>query len=306
MYTKCRESGLRVRKEDMRLALKELDPRGVALRKGGRLRRRRYFSKGPNFIWHMDSYDKLKPCGFCINGSIDGFSRKIMWLNAYTTNSDPKLIGGYYTEAVERFGGCPRIVRGDLGTENGRVKDFQRFLVPIPPDGTAGSYLEGASIANQRIEYWWNFLRSQCVEFWLSLFSDPRDNGFFDGGFLDKAVLQFCCMGLIQDELDYTAQVWNAHTIRPSKNTNVPSGQPNVMYALPQLCGTRDFLSPVEDEHLQLCKDECVFRVPIPCDPDVYELCHIFMAESHLTLPTDPYQAVSLYLHLREAITASL
>ncbi|XP_072220165.1 uncharacterized protein [Leuresthes tenuis] len=264
MYTKCRESGLRVRKEDARLELKELDPRGVALRKGGRLRGRRYFSKGPNFIWHMDSYDKLKPYGFCINGSIDGFSRKIMWLNAYTTNSDPKLIGGYYTEAVERFGGCPRIVRGDLGTENDR---------------------------------------GQCVEFWLPLFSDLRDNGFFDGGFLDKAILQFCCMGLIQDELDDTAQVWNAHTIRPSKNT---SGQPNVMSALPQLCGTRDFLSPVEDEHLQLCKDECVFRVPIPCDPDVYELCHIFMAESHLTLPTDPYQTVSLYLHLREAITASL
>ena len=185
----------------MRLALKELDLRGVALRKAGCLRRRRYFSKGPNFIWHMDSYDKLKPYGFCIYGSIDGFSRKIMWLNAYTSKSDSKLIGGYYTEAVEHYRGCPRIVRGDLGTENGRVKDFQRFLVPIPPDGTADSYLEGASTANQRIEYWWNFLRSQCVEFWLSLFSDLRDNGFFDGGFLDKAILQFCCMGLIQQQL---------------------------------------------------------------------------------------------------------
>ncbi|CAB1442587.1 unnamed protein product, partial [Pleuronectes platessa] len=65
-------------------------------------------------------------------------------------------------------------------------------------DSTAGSYLEGASTANQRIEYWWNFLRSQCVEFWLSLFADLRDNGFFDGGFRDKAILQFCCMGLIQ------------------------------------------------------------------------------------------------------------
>ncbi|CAB1433775.1 unnamed protein product [Pleuronectes platessa] len=180
MYTKCRECGLRVRKEDVRLALKELDRRGVALRKAGRLRRRRYFSKGPNFIWHMDSYDKLKPYGFCINGSID--------------------------------------------------------------DGTADSYLEGASTANQRIEYWWNFLHSQCVEFWFSFFADLRDNGFFDAGFLDKAILQFCCMGLIQDELDDTAQVWNAHTIRPSKNTNVPSGRPNVMYALPQLYGTRDFL----------------------------------------------------------------
>ncbi|KAF3859970.1 hypothetical protein F7725_000225, partial [Dissostichus mawsoni] len=36
----------------------------------------------------MDSYDKLKPYGNAINGCIDGFSRYIMWMEAYTTNSD--------------------------------------------------------------------------------------------------------------------------------------------------------------------------------------------------------------------------
>ncbi|KAI3362647.1 hypothetical protein L3Q82_001631 [Scortum barcoo] len=198
MYAKCREHGLRVRKEDVRFVLKKLDPRGVSLRQARRLRRRNYFSKGPNFIWHLDSYDKLKPYGICVNGSIDGFSRKIIWLNAYATNSDPKLIGGYYIKAVKRLGGCPRVVRGDLGTVNGHVRGFQCFLVPTSPDDTLDSYLEGASTTNQRIEYWWGFLRNQCVEFWLSLLSGLRDNGFFDGGFLDKSLLQFCCMGLIQ------------------------------------------------------------------------------------------------------------
>ncbi|KAL3977653.1 SLAM family member 8 [Sarotherodon galilaeus] len=304
MYTKCREHGLRVRKEDVCLVLKELDPRGVALRQARRFRRRNYFSKGPNFIWHMDSYDKLKPYGICINGSIDGFSRKIIWLNAYTTNSNPKVIGGYYIEAVQRLKGCPRVVRGDLGTENGHVRGFQRFLVPVAPNDTLESYLEGASTANQRIEYWWRFLRSQCLEFWLSLFADIRDNGYFDGGFLDKNLLQFCCMGLIQDELDDTAQVWNAHSIRPSTNINIPSGRPNVMYTLPELYGTRDFLCPTEEEHVEMCKTECVFRLTKPCDPDVYELCNILMTESHLTPPTDPYQAVNLYVHLRENIVA--
>lgn len=38
-----------------------------------------------------------------------------------------------------------------------------------------------------------------------------------------------------QDELDDTVRVWDAHTIRPSRNPNVPSGQPNVMYSLPEL-----------------------------------------------------------------------
>ncbi|XP_051931236.1 uncharacterized protein LOC127607148 [Hippocampus zosterae] len=224
----------------------------------------------------MDSYDKLKPFGICINGAIDGFSRKIMWLNAYITSSEPKLIGGYYIDVVRRLGGCPRIVRADLGTENGHVKGFQRFLVPIPPGNTLDSYLDGASTANQRIEYWWRFLRSHCMEFWLSLFTDLRDNGFFDGGFQDKNILQFCCMGLIQDELDDTALVWNSHLIRPSKNMNVPSGRPNVMYMLPELYGTRDFLSPVDNEQVQLCKSQCVFRLTMPCDPDVFGLCAFF------------------------------
>ncbi|KAL6465061.1 hypothetical protein MHYP_G00273790 [Metynnis hypsauchen] len=213
----------------MRLVLKEMDPRGVALRQARRLRRRSYFSKGPNFIWHLDSYDKLKPYGICINASIDGFSRKIIWLNAYTTNSNPKVIGDYYIEAVQRLRGCPRVVRGDLGTENGHVRGFQRFLVPMNPNDTLDSYMEGASTGNQRIEYWWRFLCSQCVEFWLSLFEDIRDNGYFDGGSLDKNLLQYCFMGPIQDELDETAQVWNAHSIRPSKNINIPSGRPNVI-----------------------------------------------------------------------------
>ncbi|MEQ2182533.1 hypothetical protein GOODEAATRI_023306, partial [Goodea atripinnis] len=160
--------------------------------------RRNYFYKCPNFIWHIDSYDKRKPYGICINRNIDGFSRKIIWLKAYTTNSDPKLIGGYYIDAVQRLEVCPRVVRGDLGTENVSVRDFQCLLHPIHPNDPLDSYLEGASTAKQRIEYWWRFLRTECMEFWLSLFADIRDNGFFDRGFLDKSILQFCCMGLMQ------------------------------------------------------------------------------------------------------------
>ena len=74
------------------------------------------------------------------------------------------------------------------------------------------------------------------------------------------------------------------------------------MFALPELYGTRDFLSQIEDGDFQLCKNECIFRQTKPFDPDLYELCNIFMADSNLTL--DPYQAVNLCMHLREAIRA--
>lgn len=72
-----------------------LDPKGIEIRKKGRLRRRQYFTKGPNYLWHVDAYDKLKPYGLCISGCIDGFSRHIMWLNMYHTSSNPRVIARY-------------------------------------------------------------------------------------------------------------------------------------------------------------------------------------------------------------------
>lgn len=32
------------------------------------------YMQGPNQVWHLDGFDKLKPYGFCIHGCIDGKS----------------------------------------------------------------------------------------------------------------------------------------------------------------------------------------------------------------------------------------
>ena len=61
-----------VGKETVRELLKILDPEGVELRASHRLKRRQYITKGPNHLWHIDGYDKLKPFGFCMHGAING------------------------------------------------------------------------------------------------------------------------------------------------------------------------------------------------------------------------------------------
>ena len=81
------------------------------------------FVSNPNFIWHVDNYDKLKPYGLCMNGGIDGFSRKMIWVNTYDTNSDPRVVGGYYMDAVQRLEGCPFIICTDPGTETVTIRD---------------------------------------------------------------------------------------------------------------------------------------------------------------------------------------
>ena len=92
--------GLVVTRSMVRQILKILDPEGVQARTRHRLRRRRYHAKGPNYIWHIDGYDKLKPFSFCIHGAIDGYSRRILWLEVTSSNKDPCIIGYHFYEYV--------------------------------------------------------------------------------------------------------------------------------------------------------------------------------------------------------------
>lgn len=92
IHLKCIMNGFVITQEIVRELLSYLDPHGVEIRKRRRLQRRKYSNKGPNYLWHIDSYDKLKPFGICINGCIDGFSRHIIWMRAGATASDSKVI----------------------------------------------------------------------------------------------------------------------------------------------------------------------------------------------------------------------
>lgn len=160
-----------------------------------------------------------------------------MWLRASFTSSDPRVIGGYFVETVEHEGGFPRLIRTDMGTENIVVRDIQLYLRRNGQDDRAGpqSFITGASTANQRIESWWGHLRKEGIEHWIQFFADLKDEGHFSGDFLDKALIQFCFMSFIQEDLNDIKHVWNSHRIRPSRNTSVPSGIPNVMHHAPHL-----------------------------------------------------------------------
>ena len=89
-----------VDRETIRRILVVLDPEGVHNRAHHKLRRRKYMFKGPNFIWHIDGYDKLKPFRFCIHGAIDGYSRHIMWLEVGSSNNNPLIIANYYHQSL--------------------------------------------------------------------------------------------------------------------------------------------------------------------------------------------------------------
>lgn len=198
MHQKCWQNGIITDRETVRILLRLFDSEGVNLRARNRLRRRVYNSRGPNYVWHIDGYDKIKPYGIAISGCIDGFSRSMIWLEAYKTNNDPKIIAGYFMDAVIKAGGCPARVRLDLGTENVHVADMQRFMHFSDNGPAPESVTFGPSTGNQRIERWWLTLRSQCIQFWIDLFDKLRDDGHFADTFLDKSLIQFCFQSTIQ------------------------------------------------------------------------------------------------------------
>ena len=71
--------------------MKNLDPDGVESRLRKRFGRRRYMVAGPNCIWHIDGYDKLKCYGLCIHSAIDGYSCYILWLEVGPSNDNPMV-----------------------------------------------------------------------------------------------------------------------------------------------------------------------------------------------------------------------
>ena len=293
--------GLIIDRETVRLTIKALDAEGVERRSRRRLKRRKYWARGPNYIWHIDGYDKLKPFGFCIQGAINGYSLRLLWLEASVTNNNPRVVARYFCNCVKQVGGVPRIDR-DNGTENCNVAGIQRFFRRDGDDAFSGDkiFMYGRSISNQRIESWWSFLRKTDSDWWIQLFKDVRDSGIYcDDNPIHVECLKFCFMKLIQDELKRIAEHWNVHNIRPTLNCECPSGRPDVLYFLPEIMVTVDYSTPIPADKMDLAEEICCTGdYPQPASEPFVDLAHLIMSEKDLRMLEDAEEALSSYIDL--------
>ena len=76
---------------DMVMVYKSLIYRHLSFERPGKLLCRSFTSRGPNAAWHVDRYDKLKPYGLPIHGSVEEFSRRILWLKVCKGNNYPVI-----------------------------------------------------------------------------------------------------------------------------------------------------------------------------------------------------------------------
>ncbi|KAJ8319832.1 hypothetical protein KUTeg_001419 [Tegillarca granosa] len=299
MYNKCLQNGMVVQRDMVRILLKILDPPGVTLRIRGKLRRRQYTSKGPNYIWHIDSYDKLKPYGICINACIDGYSRFIIWLRVGRSTSNPRVIARHYVEALASLERMPYSLRTDMGTENGHIAEMQSFLRRNGP-GSRKAFIYGTSQHNQRIDSCWGIFRKECAQFWITFFGKIKNDGHFTGDFIDKNLMRYFFLDIIRNEMNDVVKTWNSHRIRKSERS-AEYGRPIVLYHAPLLNDTQDYSLPLNKIELLACADECDFTEGY-CDEDIKDLADIIMRENNWRKSTDPYEAATIYLQMRNII----
>ena len=83
--------------------MSRLDLEGVERRKLPKREHRVYRTWGPNYVCHIGRYDKLKLYGFFIHGCIEGYSRRMIWLDVSRSNKYPDIIAYYYLKAAKNF-----------------------------------------------------------------------------------------------------------------------------------------------------------------------------------------------------------
>ena len=231
--------------------LKEIDPDGTEFRKARRLKRRKYRNPGPNYAWHIDGYDKAKPWGFSIHGAIDGFSRKLLWLNVSRSNKSPDAIANMFLKAIVEFHGSPVELVTDLGTENAIVAAMQSFFRDSPD---AHRYVP--SPRNQRIESWWSYLSKSRLIWWRNFFGDLESTRMLDlNDELNKECLWYSFSAILQKDLDDVKEHWNTHVIRKSRFNSV-AGRPDSIYYLPESYGGMDMKSEVDEWKIRNASEE--------------------------------------------------
>ena len=124
-------TGLHVPRYTIQTLLRDMDPERTESRRRQRLRRRVHSNPGPNYAWHIDGHDKIKPFSIAIHGAINGFSRKVLRLKVLRSNNSPSVIGIIYFDCVKEMDECLIKLISDLGTENVLVAAMQIFVNKI-------------------------------------------------------------------------------------------------------------------------------------------------------------------------------
>ena len=206
--------------------LHDVDPERVeekALKVKAR-KKKPFVSGGADCVLSLDGHDKLM--GFhswtfpvAIYGALDTFSRKLLYIFVWESNSDPNIVGQRYIKPLYESERMPVYIRIDRGTETGKHATVHAFLINKQRPEADGTdfVLYGPSTTN-KIERWWRELHERMEKVFKLQLLDLLNRKVYDPHTLvDRKLLAFVFIPVIQRECEIFMRLWNTHRIRQQK-----------------------------------------------------------------------------------------
>ena len=128
-------------------------------------------------LWNCDSYNKLKLCGLFTYGTVDSFSRKIIWLEVCRTNSNPMDVETMYVKAAKSLKLVPEMLRTDHGNKTGVMTAAHCRLRQ-----NTDAHRYRISVAKLRIENFWSHFRRTFTSWLVNFFKQMVDEGLLEMG----------------------------------------------------------------------------------------------------------------------------
>ena len=85
----------------------------------------------------MTPFDLLNQAEYPDN-TIDGYSRKMLWLEVWDTKNSSTVIAKYYLDNMRDLGVCHRLLRCDCGAENAKLSVLQPHFRHNDTDSLSG------------------------------------------------------------------------------------------------------------------------------------------------------------------------
>lgn len=222
----------------------EIDPDGLEARQVHKKIKKPkvpFTSKGPMWLISVDGHDKL--CGhqnwtfpLGVYGFIDTFSKKMLSLSVVHSNSDPLITGKLYLDLLYGTKFMPCMIRMDKGTETGPLATMHVYLLSQSDtfDDPMDAIIYGPSTSN-KIERWWRDLHHRLEKYFKAQLRELLDaNEYNPHNPVDRQLLAYIYIPVIQRECDIFVKLWNNHRIREQANLELPTGIPAHMFDFPE------------------------------------------------------------------------
>jgi hypothetical protein len=221
---------------------------------------------GPNQVFSVDGYDKLKDFGFEIYAFIDGYSRYVPQVYIGIDNRTAVSVLKQYLVLIRRTMKIPQLLRGDKGVETPLMawahvllRRVQHLVVQERAD-RGGDHIPlhfnqafswGKSTRNIRIERWWKGLADLSLREYRIYFRSLADDGWYDRTVPDQIAIRYIYMPMLRARVQEFVDVYNCHRIRKQRHREhyLPIGKPVYLFKVHE--GVSDYAEDAHEPTLQ-------------------------------------------------------